>query len=74
MSIFMVDQNKLIVTLHRDDCSILPGDQLKALKNGEIVKKDNQSWFCEKDLDMQKINHMMNGRYWILLLCDNCFN
>ena len=74
MSIFMVDQNKLTVTLHRDDCSRLPGEQLQALQNGESATLENQSWFCEKDLDLHKITQLMKGRYWILLLCESCFN
>jgi|WetSurMetagenome_2_1015567.scaffolds.fasta_scaffold466052_3 hypothetical protein len=73
MSIFMVDQKKLTVTLHRDDCAILPSEQLQALKNGETATNENLSCFCEKDLDSQKITQMMNGRYWMLLMCDKCF-
>jgi hypothetical protein len=73
MTLFMVDQKKLIVTMHRDDCRLLSGEMQPELTNGENTGHGNPSVLCEKDLDLQKITQMMEGRYWILALCEECF-
>lgn len=74
MSIFTVDQNKLTVTIHRDGCSQVNVEQLQKGKNGEDTAQENLLTFCENELDLSRITALMKGRYWILLLCEDCFH
>jgi hypothetical protein len=73
MAIFIVDQNKHSVTIHHDDCRLLSGKQPEAPGSDENLAQQNPAMFFEQDLNLKKITALMNGSFWILDLCADCF-
>jgi hypothetical protein len=74
MAIFLVDRNKLTVTLHRkENCPKLSQGQVLDCGCSRSTTPGEQIRFCEKHITIEKVKELMEGRFWILVLCNTCF-
>ncbi len=74
MDVFVLDRNKLILTLHRSkNCPHVPEDLLLDCGCSSLTDQTDHRQFCEKHFEIQKVKEQTEGRYWSLLLCDACF-
>ncbi len=74
MAFFLLDRNKLTVTLHRvKGCPKIPVKQGIDCGCDAATHPETQRLFCEQHFEVLKVKEQTEGRYWSLLLCKVCF-
>jgi hypothetical protein len=74
MVIFLVDRNKLTITLHRkENCPKLSQGRILDCGCSSSATPEEEARFCEKHIKIETVKELMEGRFWISILCDSCF-
>ncbi len=73
MAVYTVSKVVKTLTIHKDNCRVIPRDKLKACGCGDTGQRGEQRWYCEKHISSNAVNEYMNGKFLAILMCDICF-
>ena len=73
MAVYSANNPVKTLTLHKPGCQFIPKEHLKPCGCGDTGTRGNQRWYCEEHILLNEVSEFMNGRFWAVLLCDQCF-
>lgn len=73
MAFYSANKPNRTVTLHKVGCHRI-SNKLDGCGCGATDQNNNQHWFCEDHVTLEKINAHMNHRQWAFLPCHDCFS
>ncbi len=74
MARYSTNRPNRTVTLHREDCSHIPTEDLRSCGCGPTGEGGNHEWYCETHVSLDSISRFMRGRQWAILFCDRCYS
>lgn len=73
MAIFMIDRKALTLTIHKERCPTIAQEKLNSDRFDETNSQTGESWYDEKQINLEEVCQQMNGRFWTVMLCETCF-
>ncbi len=74
MSLFLLNREKRTVTLHqRENCSDLPHSKTLVCGCSDPTLSGNQRLLCDQHFKIKKVKEFMEGGFWIMLPCEDCY-
>ena len=71
MVVYVANSVVKTLVIHKETCKRVK--KLSPCGCGEGGEKGNSRWYCESHITINKVDRFMNGKFWAILLCDDCF-
>ena len=73
MARFKANSANRTLIIHRQDCPEALRAATEACGCSPNTSNGRSRWFCEEDVSLYAVNHFMNGKFWTILPCQQCF-
>lgn len=74
MAVYSANRPNRTLALHKTSCTHIPYDRLSDCGCGERGAGGNQLWFCEDHVTRDQVDEFMRGRYWAIVICNDCYS
>ena len=73
MAVYSANRVVKTVTMHKPGCRFISKATEKSCGCVVTGLKNQHKWYCENHITKDDVDEFMNGRFWAILICGNCF-
>ena len=74
MAAYSANRPNRTLNVHKESCGRVRRAKLRDCGCGSTGAKDRHQWWCEKHINLEAVTKFMRGRFWAVLVCDECFS